>query len=470
MTGQRIGRGADDDASPRSSLEGVRAEVTADPDLEEHLERSQFALQFLRRRVAAVFFLLAVLTGGVFLICCRFSATFAAHGQFWTQEIWQSLVMLSLAGLADDGSFCRCILIVDLFLRATFIVIAVFAMRLFDSHPLLLHWMWVPIVVSGACVLWAVLPGSNARVQNRVWCSFRIQAVLSMTYELLCCVPYSMNKVEATEWCCLLPASLSVITAFSPWFRRVLNAKMCAWMRCRAGIQGAASIACLIGAGQPREVVGLARQRFKCVNFGKLDKSVLADHVPDPANNAIAEPCGLCSCDAFLSHSWHDDGDAKWLALQTWRAAFVGEHNREPVVWLDKCCVDQNSIDEDLRCLPVFLKGCSKLVVLCGPTYLSRLWCILEIFVYVHMGGEVADIVLLPLLGEDHESEDAQSLAGSFASFDAKNCQCFNVEDKQRILAMIGTAYGSMANFNDVVRAITSRFRCEQQKVGGGLV
>lgn len=45
-----------------------------------------------------------------------------------------------------------------------------------------------------------------------------------------------------------------------------------------------------------------------------------------------------------------------------------------PEVWIDKCCIDQRNIEKDLRCLPVFLSGCRRLVVFCGPTYLSRLW------------------------------------------------------------------------------------------------
>ena len=47
----------------------------------------------------------------------------------------------------------------------------------------------------------------------------------------------------------------------------------------------------------------------------------------------------------------------------------------EQLVWLDKSCIDQTSIDESLACLPVFLAGCRQLLVLAGQTYATRLWC-----------------------------------------------------------------------------------------------
>merc|ERR1712226_1422987 len=110
----------------------------------------------------------------------------------------------------------------------------------------------------------------------------------------------------------------------------------------------------------------------------------------------MGEPCSLGKCDVFLSHSWHDPMADKWLALQQWRTGFVNRHNREPVIWLDKGCIDQGDVESDLRCLPIFLSGCKELLVLLGPTYLHRLWCVMEIFNFVHMGGEF--ITVIPLL------------------------------------------------------------------------
>ena len=46
---------------------------------------------------------------------------------------------------------------------------------------------------------------------------------------------------------------------------------------------------------------------------------------------------------------------------------------------------DQNNIEQSLACLPVFLAGCQKLLIVAGPTYTSRLWCVMEIFTFLHI-------------------------------------------------------------------------------------
>merc|ERR1712232_482542 len=69
------------------------------------------------------------------------------------------------------------------------------------------------------------------------------------------------------------------------------------------------------------------------------------------------------NCDAFLSHSWHDNLDAKWTALHRWSEAFRQKHGRSPTFWLDKVCIDQTNIARDLQCLPVFLGACNSLLI-----------------------------------------------------------------------------------------------------------
>eukprot|EP00964_Phaeocystis_antarctica_P078319 scaffold48710_cov67-Phaeocystis_antarctica.AAC.3 len=48
----------------------------------------------------------------------------------------------------------------------------------------------------------------------------------------------------------------------------------------------------------------------------------------------------------------------------------------------DKACIDQNNIQQSLACLPVFLAGCQTLLVVAGPTYCARLWCVMELFTF----------------------------------------------------------------------------------------
>mmetsp|Transcript_27137 Transcript_27137/g.66925 ORF Transcript_27137/g.66925 Transcript_27137/m.66925 type:complete len:345 (-) Transcript_27137:147-1181(-) len=112
---------------------------------------------------------------------------------------------------------------------------------------------------------------------------------------------------------------------------------------------------------------------------------------------SASRPASFGEVDAFISHSWSDDPGAKWDALQTWRSEFVAQYRREPIVWLDRLCIDQTAITESLPLLPVYLAGCNSLLVLAGPTYMQRLWCWVEIFVWLEIGGEARDTVILPL-------------------------------------------------------------------------
>ena len=95
-----------------------------------------------------------------------------------------------------------------------------------------------------------------------------------------------------------------------------------------------------------------------------------------------------------------DPGDAKYEVLQLW-ASRDGEGEKSDI-WLDKACIDQTNIDANLMALPVFLSGCRSLLVLAGPTYSSRLWCVMELFVFLRMGGARDDIAVRLL--EDGDS------------------------------------------------------------------
>lgn len=108
----------------------------------------------------------------------------------------------------------------------------------------------------------------------------------------------------------------------------------------------------------------------------------------------------LGEADAFVSHSWHDPPPAKWAALNAWGTQFRAKHGRAPLLWIDKECIDQTDTAVQLQSLPVYLAGCQRLLVLHGPTYLQRLWCVVELFVFFHAHlpappAEKIEIVLL---------------------------------------------------------------------------
>lgn len=170
-------------------------------------------------------------------------------------------------------------------------------------------------------------------------------------------------------------------------------------------------------------------------------------------------PVLLGEADAFVSHSWHDDAEEKWDALQAWIKEFRRSKKRDPLLWIDKYCVDQTNIEEALFCLPVYLAGCKRLLVLCGNTYLKRLWCLMEIFIFLQMGGTKAHMYVELLAGRrvNMSGEDSsqtsmmrradysrKALEDDVRSFDPRKATCFSDADTARLRSVLAAAGGGL--------------------------
>jgi len=217
--------------------------------------------------------------------------------------------------------------------------------------------------------------------------------------------------------------------------------------------QKAASVASLIGRLSAAEAFVAASRNFRAQPVSTLKRDELMDNKPNPALHAKTIAAELGSVDAFMSHSWSDEGSAKFDALHEWASGETAHalHDADVLIWLDKACLDQANIDDALAGLPVFLAGCRQLLVLAGPTYTSRLWCVMELCVFLHMGGARGDVVVKLVGG------NTTKLAQGLAHFDAAKAKCFLVRDRQRLLAVIETSFGTFAPFNMMVRGIFSR-------------
>ena len=207
--------------------------------------------------------------------------------------------------------------------------------------------------------------------------------------------------------------------------------------------QEAASVASLLGKKSVSEALALAVAHFRALPLRELTKAEMENNKADPAMHAKTIKAELGAVAAFVSHSWSDSGDAKYEELQLWARDKEGAND----VWLDKACIDQTNIDANLMALPVFLSGCRSLLVLVGPTYSSRLWCVMELFVFIRMGGQHDDIAVRLLEGGD-------SLVRQLERFDAGKAKCFLNRDRQRLWAVIEASFGTFAPFNKRVRAV----------------
>ena len=211
--------------------------------------------------------------------------------------------------------------------------------------------------------------------------------------------------------------------------------------------QEAAALASLISgsSGGVAQALRTAKEMFRVLPLSSLSAADLASNA-DTGLNARVTHAALGECDAFVSHSWRDDGNLKYAKLLEHKFASAA-----PTIWLDKACIDQGNIEASLSVLPVFLSSCKELLILPGPTYATRLWCVMEIFTFVQMGGERERAVILPLTDDDYSEAD---LLGKLVQFDAGEAQCFLPGDRHKLLATIEASFGTFHPFNKIVSSI----------------
>lgn len=241
---------------------------------------------------------------------------------------------------------------------------------------------------------------------------------------------------------------------------------LCAHRSARIQLQGwiasqtnaastAAAVASMLGKYEAAEVLSLARRTFLCAELTEdlayvvRDNSLLTVRVP------AARLTALGNADAFVSHSWSDPPEAKWALLQAWRERFVATHRREPLVWLDKVSLPQvnaTTLEDRLACLPVYLAGANRLVIVLGgddshpSTWCRRLWCIIELYCWLLMGKDVAHIETL--VGGKMER-----MTSEVEAFRVENAACTHAGQRDALLAAIEAGSYSLAEFNARVRS-----------------
>jgi hypothetical protein len=178
------------------------------------------------------------------------------------------------------------------------------------------------------------------------------------------------------------------------------------------------------------------------------------ENTPNPKCYNKSRPVSFKEIDFFISHSWSDEPEAKWAAVQELRKQFKAAHGREPLVWFDKYCIDQNAIDQSVRRLPIFVVASSKFYVLLGPSYATRCWCMLELFVFkaCQRCGLFSDehLLIAPL----RTSSTNFHLAELATKFNIHHTQCFRDVDRQTIFGIVETAGDGAIGFTEAVKAL----------------
>ena len=206
--------------------------------------------------------------------------------------------------------------------------------------------------------------------------------------------------------------------------------------------------------------------------------------------------------DYFISHAWKDSGTKKFDLLAIFADAFFASKGRYPTFWFDRCCLDQKKISDSLKVLPINLMACDSLLLLCGETYMSRLWCAWELYTHfsfrtfeaaaTHMQilpiGSNTDVthevttppslsLTSPLMTQhsplakqnSSESQNAwerldamivEADGGNFAKelndFRVSNCTCYDPNETRRLTSVIEAA--GVDRFEKIIHLMAASF------------
>jgi hypothetical protein len=188
--------------------------------------------------------------------------------------------------------------------------------------------------------------------------------------------------------------------------------------------------------------------------------------------DVTVKACRPGEIDWFVSHSWHDDPAAKHAALQRCGREFESRMGRSPTLWLDKLCVHPWFREGSLQCLPIYIQACRGVLVLCGDSYLKRLWCVWELYtVFAFSDGEPALVIAMVESGGAHgggggggggDGGDggacgAQQLVERMSRFSLADARCTDPNEEGLLRTAINAAPGGARAFQATIRSLTSR-------------
>ena len=182
----------------------------------------------------------------------------------------------------------------------------------------------------------------------------------------------------------------------------------------------------------------------------------------------LTRPAQMGEIDVMLSHSWHDDPGAKWAALQAFARDFHRREGRYPTFWLDKVCIDQGDIEGCLKSLSIYLMGCRTTLALVGDTYMTRLWCVLELYT-LHAFCSDPSIVFVDITTKGTgagaastgskqdkvkkgEVEVEMDMREMVAKFEVSQAHCFNPNEEALIRRVVDAGIGGRQAFENAIR------------------
>ena len=212
----------------------------------------------------------------------------------------------------------------------------------------------------------------------------------------------------------------------------------------------AAMLAGSLSIGDPLSAVLAAEEHFRAQPALTLASAHFEAATSNSTLFALSAKAHLGTVHAFISHSHHDQAaKMKTKLVHEW-AAEQETPSDQVLIWLDKTCIAPPAAGDQIvsiGLLPAFVAGCQQLLILLGRSYTSRLWCLFELFSFVQVGGKGDSITILSLAG-------VGDVATMFHSINVAKAQCHEPSDRNQILAVIETSFGSLRPFNQSVRRL----------------
>ena len=215
--------------------------------------------------------------------------------------------------------------------------------------------------------------------------------------------------------------------------------------------RAASAIASMIGGGSKKqdEQLDYAREHFCAVPFDVLTSDDLAtnDDTGLPSRT-VKTPLGRC--DAFMSST---AGTTRTLTSGA-PYAHGRRPSRRPMATRQRCgstrlCLDQRQIEQQVALLPVYVCGCKEFLALIGPTYTSRLWCVMECFAFLAIKG-IDSANARPLTRCCYAGGGGTTLE----DFRVLKAQCSNVHQRQLLMGIIERSYPDLSEFNEAIKRL----------------
>jgi hypothetical protein len=208
-------------------------------------------------------------------------------------------------------------------------------------------------------------------------------------------------------------------------------------------------------------------EKLRCVDWTAITRDLFDVSVREASSISVYEISRPIHpgevIDYFISHSWHDDGSLKYDKLCEVAEDFMLAYGRHPTFWFDKVCINQNNIIEGLRVLPINVMACQKMLVLWGPTYCGRLWCIWELFTLnCFAGSESAGlrVQLAPIT-----SESSVSIVDELKVFNVDNAFCYDPNEERKLRTVISA--NGKEQFNQRIQDLSQSFSLTRRSVDG---